>query len=843
MAGVDGAERALELGRRGVRRHATSTAAVAHLSAAIRGFTAAGDSCRAAMACVRLGDVLANVMGNLTAGRAWFARARRLVEDEPPCVEQGWVAVAAMGCDVDDPAELLAAAELALDRARRFGDVNLETKALADAGLAHVQAGRRGRGHGAARRGDGAGLRAGRRRRRRRPSRCARSSPPATTPADFERAGSWADLLAPARPDRPRPPGRPVFLSGHCDSVQATLLVELGRWSEAEAVLAARPGRLRGGDARRRAGTPTSRWPTCASARAGWPRPRRCCSARTSRMQALLPAARLHLARGDHDLARATARRGLRAIGDDRLRAVELLAVLVDAELGRRRPRGGRRRRAPSSTRAPPTLDVAGAAAPRRRAPARGSLAAAGDVDRRGRRRCEAAVDELDAGQLPWLRATLLRRAGPRSASGPATAPAPTLDAQAAAAALADARRRAGAGRRRAARPAGRGAPATPPAPRRRRWRCDGEWWIAACDGTSVRLPRHARACATWPSWSPSPASSATCSTSSTGSRASRRRRARPAGARRRRRAARRRGPGGLPAPHRGSCGPRPTTRSPPGMLEAAEAIQAELDQLVAELARGVRARRPRPAGGVGGRAGPPQRHPGAAGGDRQAGRGAARRRRRARPAGPHRPLLRLRARGRRRRALDRSVLTERDRPRTERLRGMEHHATDRRRDRRRDLPHLDLGPRGEPRRLHLQPVPGRRRRAAAVPHRAARACSRSSPRRWPRWCRSSRCAGSPSATSSPTSAASMNMWLAAAPDSQVAHGALGCDVSLNDLCDRPPRALAEGEVHRPRRQAGAPDLDAARAPRLGGPGAVRGDDRHAAVRRPVHPGRRAARR
>ena len=41
----------------------------------------------------------------------------------------------------------------------------------------------------------------------------------------------------------------------------------------------------------------------------------------------------------------------------------------------------------------------------------------------------------------------------------------------------------------------------------------------------------------------------------------------------------------------------------------------------------------------------------------------------------------------------------------------------------------------------------------------------------------------------------SMNMWLTAAPDSQVAHGALGCMVSLNDLCDRPPRPLAEGEV------------------------------------------------
>jgi flavorubredoxin len=41
----------------------------------------------------------------------------------------------------------------------------------------------------------------------------------------------------------------------------------------------------------------------------------------------------------------------------------------------------------------------------------------------------------------------------------------------------------------------------------------------------------------------------------------------------------------------------------------------------------------------------------------------------------------------------------------------------------------------------------------------------------------------------------SMNMWLATAPDSQVAFGALGCDVSLNDLCDRPPRALQDGEV------------------------------------------------
>lgn len=40
-----------------------------------------------------------------------------------------------------------------------------------------------------------------------------------------------------------------------------------------------------------------------------------------------------------------------------------------------------------------------------------------------------------------------------------------------------------------------------------------------------------------------------------------------------------------------------------------------------------------------------------------------------------------------------------------------------------------------------------------------------------------------------------MNEWLAAAPRAEVAHGATGVMVSLNDLADRPPRALRDGEV------------------------------------------------
>ena len=41
----------------------------------------------------------------------------------------------------------------------------------------------------------------------------------------------------------------------------------------------------------------------------------------------------------------------------------------------------------------------------------------------------------------------------------------------------------------------------------------------------------------------------------------------------------------------------------------------------------------------------------------------------------------------------------------------------------------------------------------------------------------------------------SMNEFLAVAPDAQVVHGGLACMVSLNDLADRPPRPMDDGEV------------------------------------------------
>ncbi|MDG3008821.1 MBL fold metallo-hydrolase [Rhodococcus sp. D2-41] len=41
----------------------------------------------------------------------------------------------------------------------------------------------------------------------------------------------------------------------------------------------------------------------------------------------------------------------------------------------------------------------------------------------------------------------------------------------------------------------------------------------------------------------------------------------------------------------------------------------------------------------------------------------------------------------------------------------------------------------------------------------------------------------------------SMNSWLAAAPHAEVAHGAVACFVQVDDLADRAPRPLQDGEV------------------------------------------------
>lgn len=231
------------------------------------------------MACARLGDVYANAYGNKVAARPWFIRAIRLVEHEPPCLEQGYAAVAAMGCDVDDPAVLVERADLALDRARRFGDVDLETKALADGGLAYVQAGRVTAGM--AMMDEAMALACGGSTRDAEVVAKALCSffTVCYFTADFERVEVWSRVFR-QRGLLRAAPGPQAFLRSHCDSVQGTLLCHLGRWSEAEDLLTralAEIEEVMPGSAWH----PRSPWPSCASSRVAWPRRRPCSSVGT----------------------------------------------------------------------------------------------------------------------------------------------------------------------------------------------------------------------------------------------------------------------------------------------------------------------------------------------------------------------------------------------------------------------------------------------------------------------------------------------------------------------------------------------------------------------------------
>lgn len=374
---------------------------VARLSAAVRELTAAGECRPAAMACVDLGQTYENALGNLTAARAWFTRATRLLQHEPPCVEQGWVAIAAMGCDVDDPAALLAGAELALDRARRFGDVNLETKALADAGLAHVQSGRTK--EGMALLDEAMALACG-------PANDSAAAAKSVCSfltacyhaADFGRASSWTGPLKQHGLIGDKS-GTTIYLSSHCDSVQATLLMELGRWGDAESLLVRASAAFE-------ALMPFAAWhPAIALAdlrvrqgRLG--EAEELLLGKDQALQALLPAARLHLARGDAALAKAVAQRGLRGLGADRLRAIELWIVLVEASLLEgeldRAAAAADELAARARDLGVPTLEGRAALSRARVALAKGDAMHA-------RALLEPALQQLDPTQTPWLRALL----------------------------------------------------------------------------------------------------------------------------------------------------------------------------------------------------------------------------------------------------------------------------------------------------------------------------------------------------------------------------------------------------------------------------------------------------
>ena len=120
---------------------------------------------------------------------------------------------------------------------------------------------------------------------------------------------------------------------------------------------------------------------------------------------------------------------------------------------------------------------------------------------------------------------------------------------------------------------------------------------------------------------------------------------------------------------------------------------------------------------------------------------------------------------------------------------------TERHRDRRQDLSSVDVRAADRPDRLHLQPVPDRCRRAAAVPLRPSRDVSADLAGGRQRDPARETALDDLQPRRGATSSGALNEWLAAAPNATPAHGQVGVNIWLTDMANRGPRTLKNDEV------------------------------------------------
>ena len=390
--------------------HADYTAARAQLEAAFRGFRDGGEPALAARMAMELAEMHASVYGNASAAAGWIARGRRLLEPLGDVVELGYLELAIMACDRLDMTDLAASADRALEIARRFGDVDLEARALADGGLALVCQGRLSEGFAlldealvTVTGGDCRGLDTAPRCLCSLLASCDRAG-------DLRRADEWTRLVS----GTVEAGSAPTVLAEHCRIVQSAILGATGRWAEAEASLQSLLDAM--------SSSAPHRVETLARLAE-----LRLAHGRLDEAAALIgpyldsitmraPMARLHLARGEAAEAVAVAEIGLRDLVADRLRGAPLLDIVVQAHVQLGDADAAAAAAARLSQLAAETESVAVAAdaagAQARVAALRGDHAAAGELFATAVRGYEATARPLHAGTARLELAAVVAAAG-----------------------------------------------------------------------------------------------------------------------------------------------------------------------------------------------------------------------------------------------------------------------------------------------------------------------------------------------------------------------------------------------------------------------------------------------
>lgn len=297
-----------------------------HRTAAYTRFKQRGEVSQAALIAAWLAREQVFFSNNASAMNGWFARAERLLHGTPPGREHAWVALwrASM---LALPDELEHVAAQALEAAHRHGDGDLEVAALGFGGLARVTRGQVPAGMNlldeamaATTAGEVANF-------------MVVSEVFCVTLAACELSGDWVRTQhwCQAADDYARR-YRCSFLSAYCRTTYGGLLTATGRWPEAEAEL---NDAIRQFEAGHR-GLRVHAVLKLADLRVQQGRLEEAAvllRGLEDQAGAVLPLARLHLARQEPALARALLAPSLETLPEVPLSAAPLLALWVEASL------------------------------------------------------------------------------------------------------------------------------------------------------------------------------------------------------------------------------------------------------------------------------------------------------------------------------------------------------------------------------------------------------------------------------------------------------------------------------------------------------------------------------
>jgi ATP/maltotriose-dependent transcriptional regulator MalT len=301
-------------------------AAINYRERAYAGFRAQGDDRSAAIMACWLAYLHGFVYGNFAASSGWVGRARSLIEGAGDCAERGWVAfMSALFADDLDETERRVAEAMRI--AKRFGDTDLHFGALSAVGCCLVERGRIREGMArldeavaAATSGEVKDL-----------STVAdiycKMLFACEMALDVRRAEQW---MAVAQAFVGRSNSLPV--SGiYCRTYYCGVLTAAGRWAEAESELEASVRTYEPGYRGLRSGALVR----LADLRVRQGRLEEATQLLAGHEQdpyAVRPIARLHLIRGDVELAAAVLRRRLALTGEGVVQA-PLLTLLAEVEV------------------------------------------------------------------------------------------------------------------------------------------------------------------------------------------------------------------------------------------------------------------------------------------------------------------------------------------------------------------------------------------------------------------------------------------------------------------------------------------------------------------------------